>query len=127
MVRIPAILVGLALGLALNAGTFALALLDALSQAPIALLPLWAALGGFVAARWAGRTPPVPGFAVGLLLVACQIGAALGPYPALQMFLDPRLLLLQIIAAISGGLTGTVLVRRAGQASQPEAEFTALS
>ena len=115
MVRIPALLVALAVGLALNAGTFALAQAAALSQAPIALLPLSAALGGFVAARWAQRTAPVPGFAVGLLLVACQIGAALGPYPALQPFLDPRLLLLQIIAAISGGLTGTVLVRRIGQ------------
>jgi hypothetical protein len=70
-------------------------------------------LGGFVSARWSLRPPPAPGFAVGLLLVACQIGAAFGPYPELQAFLDPRLLLLQMIASMSGGLTGTVLVRRA--------------
>ncbi|HNP73059.1 MAG TPA: hypothetical protein PKK15_18235 [Kouleothrix sp.] len=69
----------------------------------------------------------MPGFAVGLLLVACQVGAALGPYPQVQPFLDPRLMLLQIIAAIGGGLAGTVLMRRASQDARPEPEYTPLA
>ena len=126
MVRIPATLVALVLALGLTAGTFALAQVAMLAQLPIALLPLWASLGGLISGRWGKRTPPVPGFAVGLLLVACQIGAAHGAYPQIQVFIKPALLLIQIIAAISGGMTGTLLARRYSQtASEPE--YTTLS
>jgi hypothetical protein len=127
MVRIPATLVALVLALSLSVGTFALAQVAMLAELPIALLPLWASLGGLIAGRWGKRTPPVPGFAVGLLLVACQIGAARGAYPPIQAFVKPALLLIQIIAAISGGMTGTLLARRFRQAEAPEPEYTSLA
>lgn len=94
VIRIPATLVALALALALDAGTFALARFEPLALAPIVLLPLWAGAGGFrCSARWRDTNAPAPGLAVGLLLVASQFGAALGPYPELLALLDPRLLL----------------------------------
>jgi hypothetical protein len=127
MVRIPATLVALAAALALSAGTFALAELTQLAQLPIALLPIWAGLGGLIAGRWQLRTPPVPGFDVGMLLVASQIGAALGAYPEIGAFIRPQLLIIQVIAAISGGMVGTVMARRAGQVAQPEPEYTPLA
>jgi hypothetical protein len=127
VVRIPAILVALALALALDAGTFALASAPVFSAAPIALLPLWAMAGGFMAGRWGLRPAPVPGFAVGLLLTATQIGLASGYVPELRAYIEPGLTLLQIIAAITGGLIGTLLARRAGRpAAQAEPEFTPL-
>lgn len=127
VVRIPAVVVALALGLALDAGTFALAVTLNTAAVAIVLLPLWAALGGTVAARWAGRTAPAPGLAVGVMLVACQLGAAFGPYPAIQPLIDPRLLLLQLIAALGGGMIGMVLVRRAAGSAQPAPTLTPLS
>ncbi len=127
VIRIPATLVALALALALDAGTFALARFEPLALAPIVLLPLWAGAGGFVSARWRDTNAPAPGLAVGLLLVASQFGAALGPYPELLALLDPRLLLLQLIAAMSGGLSGAILARRSSQASQPNPELTPLA
>jgi uncharacterized membrane protein YfcA len=70
----------------------------------------------------------VPGFAVGLLVVATQIGLSTGHLAELRAYIEPHLLLLQVIAAITGGMIGTLLARRA---SQPEAraksEYTALS
>jgi hypothetical protein len=128
VVRIPATLVALALTLTLNAGTFFLARMPALAYLPIALLPLWAVAGGFVASRWALRPPPVPGFAVGLLAVATQIGIAAGYAPELRAYLEPSLTLLQVIAAITGGLIGTLLARRANQPqARAKPEYTALS
>jgi hypothetical protein len=128
VVRIPATLVALAFVLALDAGTFLLARMPAFADAPIALVPLWAAAGGFVASRWGLRPPPVPGFAVGLLVVATQIGLASGYAPELRAYLEPGLTLLQVIAAITGGLIGTLLARRANQPqTRVEPEYTALS
>jgi len=128
VVRIPATLVGLALALALNAGTFMLARMPAFANMPIALLPLWAAAGGLVAGRWGARPAPVPGFAVGLLVVATQIGLAAGYAPELAAYIEPSLTLLQVIAAITGGMIGTLLARRASQPeAQAEPEYTALS
>ena len=127
VVRIPAVVVALALALALDAGTFALAVGLNAAAVAIVLLPLCASAGGFVAARWASRAAPAPGLAVGVLLVACQLGAAFGPYPAIQPLLDPRLLLLQLIAALGGGLVGMVLVRRAAGSAQPAPTLTPLS
>ncbi|HJZ50416.1 MAG TPA: hypothetical protein VKE41_24765 [Roseiflexaceae bacterium] len=128
VVRIPATLVALALGLVLNAGTFLLARNLAFTNMPIALLPLWAAVCGFVAGRWGAWPAPVPGFTVGLMIVATQIGLAAGYFPELREYIDVSLTLLQVIAAITGGLIGTLLARRA---SQPEEhagpEYTALS
>ena len=127
VVRIPATLVALGLGLGLDAGTFALARGLALDRAPIALLPLWALLGGFAAGRWGERPPPVPGLAVGLMLCAVQIGLAFGYLPALRAHVEPALLMLQVMASMSGGMAGVVAARRANQAPQPELEYTPLS
>ena len=126
VVRIPATLVALALGLGLDAGTFALARGFALDRAPIALLPLWALLGGFVAGRWSVRAP-VPGLAVGMMLCAVQIGLAFGYLPDLRAHVEPALLMLQIMASMSGGLAGVVAARHASQPPQPELEYTPLS
>lgn len=128
MVRIPTTLVALALGLALDAGTCALVLVFApLAGAPIVLLPMWAAAGGYVAARWSVRSAPAPGLAVGVLLVAFQVGAAFGPYPALLPLISPPVLLLQLIAALSGGLAGAVKARRAEQAAPRAPRLTPFS
>jgi hypothetical protein len=128
MVRIPATLVGLALALALCIGTFELAEWSGLWQLPIALLPLCTALGGFVASRWALRPPPVPGFAVGVLVVAVEVGLGMGQDSRFLAYVDLGLALLQVIAAISGGMVGTLLARRTLRSDpQPEAEYTALS
>ena len=128
IVRIPATLVALALALALNAGTFMLTGTLFFASVLIALLPLWAAVGGFVAGRWGAWPAPVPGFAVGLLIVATQIGLAIGHLLELRAYIEPSLMLLQVIAAITGGMIGTLLARRASQQeTRVEAEFTPLS
>jgi hypothetical protein len=128
LVRIPATLVALALAMMLNAGTFMLTGTLVFARVPIALLPLWAVAGGFVAGRWGAWPAPVPGFAVGLLLVATQIGLATGHLPELRAYIEPSLMLLQVIAAITGGMIGALLARRASQLETcVEAEFTSLS
>ena len=103
VVRIPATLVALALALALDVGTFMLAGRLVFTNVPIVLLPLWAAAGGFVAARWGAWPAPVPGFAIGLLIVATQIGLIGGYLPNLRGYIEPSMILLQVIAAITGG------------------------
>jgi hypothetical protein len=128
VVRIPATIVGLALALALNAGTFMLTRILPPIDLSITLLPLWAACGGFVAGRWNVRPAPVPGFAVGLLIVAIQIGLAAGYAPELATSIEPALILLQVIAAITGGMIGTLLARRANEPeTRAEPEYPALS
>lgn len=112
VVRIPTTLVALALSLALDAGVFALAQQLALDDAPIALLPLCALAGGFVSGRWAPRPAPVPGLSVGLMLAAVQIGLAFGYLPVLRAHVAPSPIMLQIMAAMCGGLCGTILARR---------------
>jgi hypothetical protein len=128
VIRIPATLVALALTLVLDAGTYMLTSTLVFASVPIALLPLWAAAGGFVAGRWGAWPAPVPGFAVGLLVVATQIGLATGQLPELRAYIEPSLMLLQVIAAITGGMIGTLLARRASQPeTRAEPEYTALS
>ena len=127
-VRIPATVVALALALALDAGTWMLTGTFVFARAPLALLPLWASVGGFVAGRWGAWPAPVPGFAVGLLVVATQIGLATGYLPDLRAYIEPSLMILQVIAAITGGMIGTLQARRASQpAAHVEPEYTALS
>ena len=128
VVRIPATLVALALALALDAGTYMLTGTLVFASVPLALLPLWAAAGGFVAGRWGAWPAPVPGFTVGLLVVATQIGLATGQMLELRAYIEPSLMLLQGIAAITGGMIGTLLARRASQPeARAEAEFTPLA
>src|SRR3954451_21420145 len=113
VVRIPATLVALALALALDAGTYRLTGTLVFATVPLALLPLWAAVGGFVAGRWGAWPAPVPGFAVGLMIVATQLGLAIGQLSELRIYIEPSLMLLQLIAAITGGMIGTLQARRA--------------
>ena len=128
VVRIPATLVALALALGLDAGMYMLAGSLVFANVPLALLPLWAAAGGFVAGRWGAWPAPVPGFMVGLLVVATQIGLATGQLPELRGYIEPSLLMLQVIAAITGGMIGTLLARRVGQTEpRVEPEYTASS
>ncbi|MEO7909272.1 MAG: hypothetical protein ABIV47_06445 [Roseiflexaceae bacterium] len=128
VVRIPATLVALALALALDAGTFMLTGTLVFASVPLALLPLWTAFGGFVAGRWGAWPAPVPGFTVGLLVVATQIGLASGAQPELRAYIEPSLMLLQVIAAITGGMIGALLARRASQPkARAEAELPSLS
>jgi len=128
MVRIPATLVALALALVLDAGTYRMTGTLVFVSVPIALLPLWAGVGGFVAGRWGAWPAPVPGFTVGLMIIATQIGLATGLLPALRAYMEPSLMILQIIAAITGGMIGTLLARRVSQpAARAEPELTSLS
>jgi hypothetical protein len=128
VVRIPATLVALALALALDAGTYRLTGTLVFATVPLALLPLWAASGGFVAGRWGAWPAPVPGFTVGLMVVATQVGLVTGRLTELRAYIEPSLMLLQIIAAITGGMIGTLLARRASQPeNRAEGEYTALS
>ena len=127
-VRIPATLMALTLALALDAGTWMFTGTLVFARMPIGLLPLWAAAGGFVAGRWGAWPALVPGFAVGLLVVATQIGLATGYLPELRAYIDPSLMLLQVIAAITGGMIGTLQARRANPSeARVEPEYTALS
>jgi hypothetical protein len=82
----------------------------------IVLLPINAAVGGVIGGRWAMRPAPAPGFAIGLLSVAVQMGLGMRAGGSILTFITIDEALLQIIAAITGGLIGTVLARRAGQA-----------
>jgi hypothetical protein len=125
-VRIPMALLALGLALALDAGTFALAHSVLSDQAPIALLPLWALVAGWLAARWEPRPVPVPGLAVGLLLGAVQIGLAFGAMPQLRAYADAGLIMIQVAAAMSGGLIGAIAARRASR-PRPGLEYTPLS
>jgi hypothetical protein len=126
VVRIPMALLALALALGLDAGTFALTYRGVSDQAPIALLPLWALVAGWIAARWESRAVPVPGLSVGLLIGAVQIGLAFGAMPQLRAYADAGLIMIQVAAAMSGGLIGTIAARRATQ-PQPDLEYTPLS
>jgi mannose/fructose/N-acetylgalactosamine-specific phosphotransferase system component IIC len=125
VVRIPATLVAIAYGLALDAATLLMAQRLGLELAPIALLPLWALLAGIIAGRWARPPAPLPGLAVGLHLGAVQIGLAFGAVPSLRPLADTSLVMIQVMSAMSGGLIGTILARRASQ--QPEIEYSPLS
>src|SRR5690348_16078903 len=127
-VRIPATLVALALALALDAGTWMLRGTVGFARLPLGLLPLWAAAGGFVAGRWGAWPALVPGFAVGLRVAATQIGLASGYLPELRTYIEPSMLLLQVSAAITGGMIGALQARRANQPEpRVEPEYTALS
>jgi hypothetical protein len=60
--------------------------------------------------------------------VATQIGLATGYRPELRAYIEPTLMLLQIIAAITGGMIGMLQARRASQPEvRVEPEYTALS
>ncbi len=97
MVRIPSAIVGVFAAVALDALVFAVALRPELLTA---LLPLCALAGGFIAGRWSGDAPIVPGFSVGLITIAARIGLGLGIGLGALAFVWPPLALLELISAI---------------------------
>ena len=127
MIRVPAPLVGLALALVLGALTFLLARLAGRADLPTILLPACSAAGGFVAGRWANRPAVVPGFSVGLLAVAVRLGLGLGLGLGMTAFVSPSLALLEIVAAITGGMAGMLAARRAEPHQRTKPEYTPLS
>lgn len=125
MVRIPATPVGLGVALVLGALVAIAALRWNAPALAIVLLPLCTALGGFVAARWALRQAPVPGFAIGLFFVAVQLGCGLGIRRDLFAFVTIDVALIEVIAAITGGMLGSLLKRRAeSDAREPDPEYS---
>lgn len=124
MMRIPAALFGLGLALVLGALAWLGGRTLGRPELAPALLPLCAALGGYVAGRWEERTPQVPGFSVGLLAVAVRMGLALGLGLDLLAFVLPTGALLEVIAATTGGMLGALGARRAAQLRP---EYTPLS
>jgi hypothetical protein len=112
MVRIPSAIVGVFAAVALDALVFAVALAAARPELLTALLPLCALAGGFIAGRWSGDAPIVPGFSVGLITIAARIGLGLGIGLGALAFVWPPLALLELISAIVGGMCGIVAARR---------------
>jgi hypothetical protein len=128
MIRVPSALVGIFVTLALDALVFALARITGMPELAPALLPLCASAGGLLAGRWAGSQPVVPGFSVGLFALAVRIGLALGLGYDLLAFVSPPHALLELIAAIVGGMMGALAARRAAQPKlDARPEYTALS
>jgi hypothetical protein len=106
MVRVPATLVGLFVTLLLHSATVTLAYHVQQPWLLIVLLPINAAVGGVIGGRWAMRPAPVPGFAIGLLSVAAQMGLGMSASGSILIFVMIEEVLLQIIAAITGGCSG---------------------
>ena len=126
MIRVPAVLVGLicAYGLAIVAVIAARLLSD--DRLLIAALPIIAGFGGFIDGRWSGRPAPVPGLAVGILILAARMGLGLGMHDDLAFYIDPIVAMLELIAAVTGGLMGTIIVRRQTQQYAPKPEYRAM-
>lgn len=123
MVRIPTVVVALAVALACAAVSFWVALWASETRVLVALLPVVSGLSGFIAARGADRPAPVPGVAVGLLALAVRAGLGLGLFGNLFVLVAPQVALLELIAAITGGLLGTLLARRsAAEAPLPNTQ-----
>jgi hypothetical protein len=113
MVRIPSAIVGVTLALALGLLVFLAARLLRYTELVTLLLPVCSAAGGFVAARWADGTPLLPGLSVGLIAVAARVGLGLGLGVGMLAFVHPGLALLEVLAAMTGGLLGALVARRA--------------
>src|SRR5512145_1844311 len=122
-VHIPAILIALLLVLGLGSATVMFTNWADMWLLPFLLLPLWTAIGGFVATRWALHPPQVPGLTVGLISIAVQIGLGLGIGNIILRIVEPRLIMLELLAALSGGLVGSLLSSQGEQiVTQPEPE-----
>jgi len=112
MVRVPAVLVGLIVAYGLAAAIFAIAGVLQDSRVLVVALPLISWAGGFVAGRLAQRPAPVPGMAIGVMALALRAGIGLGGFNDMLLLIDPAVALLELIAAITGGLMGTMIVRQ---------------
>lgn len=115
MVRVPALLIALVLAVALATAAFTLAFRLGDGRVLIVLLPVIAALSGFVAGRWASRPSPVPGATVGVIAIAARLGLGWGMGRGLLLFVRPDLAVLELLAAVAGGLAGALLARRASR------------
>jgi len=127
VIRIPASLVGLALALALAALVYFVARLLGNRGLVALLLPACSAAGGFVAGRWAGAPPVAPGLSVGVICIAARMGLALGMREHLLAFVHPGLALLELLAAMIGGLIGVFVARHnAAPQHKTRPEYTSL-
>lgn len=123
MIRVPAVLVGAVCAGVLTILAFLVATWLGNRQILVVALPMIASAGGFIAGRWAAKPAPVPGLAVAIIMLAVRLGLGLGLYDALFGLVDPGVALLELIAAITGGLMGTMIVRRLAQQPAPEPDF----
>lgn len=129
MIRIPAMLVGLGLTIILGILSFIVASILASYWLLFFLWPLCTAIGGFVSARLALRIPPVPGFAVGMLSVAFQVGLSIAVgYDNISLIVFTLWFpIVQIMTSIVGGVIGAFIASRASEpATQPEQQQTPL-
>lgn len=126
MIRVPAVLVGLMCAYGLSAVAFMLAMIVGDGRALIVLLPVIASIGGFIDGRWSVQPSPVPGLAIGILILAARLGLGLGMHDNLLQYIDPIVAMLELIAAVTGGLMGTVVTRRLTQQHAPKAGYNAL-
>ena len=125
MIRVPAVLVGVICAGVLTALAFLVAARLGDRQMLVVALPMIASAGGFIAGRWAARPAPVPGLAVAMIMLAVRLGLGLGLYDTLFGLVDPGVALLELIAAITGGLMGTMIVRRLTHQPAPKPDFQA--
>lgn len=125
MIRVPAVLVGVVCAGVLTILAFLVATWLGNRQMLVIALPMIAGTGGFIAGRWAAKPAPVPGLAVAIITLAVRLGLGLSLYDALFGLVDPGVALLELIAAITGGLMGTMIVRRLAQQPAPEPDFQA--
>ena len=126
MVRVPAVLIGLIVAYGLGAVSFVIAGMLQDSRVLVVALPLIAWAGGFVAGRFAQRPAPVPGMAIGLMVLALRAGIGLGGFNDILLLINPAVALLELIAAITGGLMGTMLMRRTNRVPVHEPEYRAM-
>ena len=126
MIRVSATLVGILLGLTLAALVFLAGYYTRNAALRTVLLPVCAAVGGYVAGRWSERGGPSSGFAVALFSLATRAGLGLGLGGGLLAFVQPQLALLEIAAALAGGITGALAARRATPQSVIRPELTSL-
>lgn len=126
MIRVPSTLVGLVTAYTLAVLAFLAANTFGNEQVLVACLPLIAGVGGFISARWADKPAPIPGLAIGVLILAARIGISLGLHDTMFDYLNPIVALLELIAAVTGGLMGTVVMRRLVQQPLPKPDFGTL-
>jgi hypothetical protein len=115
MIRIPTVIVALCVGQMLAALAGLLALVLAHVWPLIVFLPLIAGISGFISARYSQEQAMVPGFAVGLIGLAVHVGLGLGGgVPSLAGLLI-QIAPCELLAAIAGGLIGSIKWKQQGQ------------
>lgn len=127
MIRVPAVLVGLVCACVLAICAFWAAQVQHDGRMLAASLPLITWLAGFIGSRWSLRPAPIPGLAIGVLALAIRAGLGIGVHDDMLFYIEPTVALLELIAAISGGVVGTLLARRASPKLAPKADWGTFS